>query len=59
GAVACGAYASLPQAAQALVQPGPLIRTDRRNQPFHDAKYQIYLQMYDYQQAAQQQMSRH
>ncbi|WES90104.1 FGGY-family carbohydrate kinase [Dickeya fangzhongdai] len=59
GAVACGAYPSLPQAAQALVQPGPLIRADRCNQTFHDAKYQIYLQMYDYQQAAQQQMSRH
>ncbi|GAB7215303.1 FGGY-family carbohydrate kinase [Dickeya oryzae] len=59
GAVACGAYSSLPQAAQSLVRPGALIRADRGHQPFHDDKYQIYLQMYDYQQAAQQQMRRH
>ncbi|AUG98877.1 sugar kinase [Prodigiosinella confusarubida] len=56
GAVACGTYPSLPQAAAALVRPGTLIRADRQHQAFHDAKYRIYLQMYQDQQTAEQQM---
>ncbi|ACS87674.1 FGGY-family carbohydrate kinase [Musicola paradisiaca] len=58
GAVACGAYASLPDAAAALVRPGERILADRTMQQFHDDKYRIYLQMYDYQQSALQLMGR-
>lgn len=56
GAVACGRYPTLPEAAAALARPGATLRADARQRPFHDAKYRVYLQMYQDVQHAEQQM---
>ncbi|WP_409306851.1 FGGY-family carbohydrate kinase [Pectobacterium sp. B1J-3] len=56
GAVACGKYRSLPEAADALVRPGKVVKADHSQRAFHDAKYQIYLQMYQDSQLARQRM---
>ncbi len=47
GAVACGAFASLPDAAGAMVRPGDSVRAHTETKAFHDAKYAIYLQLYE------------
>ena len=46
GAVACGHFANLPQAATAMVRPGRRIAPRGEAKPFHDAKYALYLQLY-------------
>ncbi|WP_413736338.1 FGGY-family carbohydrate kinase [Sodalis sp. RH21] len=53
GAVAAGAYANLSEAAQALVRPGETIHADSRYAAFHQAKYQVYLRLYDDMQQAE------
>ncbi|PLW76895.1 FGGY-family carbohydrate kinase [Cohaesibacter celericrescens] len=47
GAVACGAFASLPEASSALVQQGDKVKADLTKAAFHDAKYQVYLNLYE------------
>ncbi len=47
GAVACGAFATLPEAAAQLVRPGGKATARAHTRTFHDAKYAIYLQLYD------------
>jgi FGGY-family pentulose kinase len=46
GAVASGAFASMPDAAAQLVRPGGSVAARASTRAFHDAKYAIYLQMY-------------
>lgn len=46
GAVACGAFASLPDAAAQMVRPGGSVVARLQTKAFHDAKYAIYLQLY-------------
>ncbi len=46
-AFACGAFASLPDAAGAMVRPGDSVRAHTETKAFHDAKYAIYLQLYE------------
>jgi FGGY-family pentulose kinase len=46
GAVACGAFPSLPEAAAAMVRPGGSIAPRPEAKAFHDAKYRIYLELY-------------
>ena len=46
GAVACGAFASLPDAAAQMVRPGGSIAARPQTKAFHDAKYAVYLQLY-------------
>ncbi|TCV95486.1 FGGY-family carbohydrate kinase [Biostraticola tofi] len=58
GAAAAGVFPSLTQAAHALVRPGDVIRTDPRYADFHQAKYQVYLKLYQDAQYAWQQMRR-
>ena len=47
GAVASGTFASLPAAAAAMVQPGGSYPANPKTKDFHDAKYAIYLQLYE------------
>ncbi|NDL64703.1 FGGY-family carbohydrate kinase [Acerihabitans arboris] len=47
GAVAGGAFPTLTDAARSLVRPGQVIRADARSAAFHQAKYQVYLRLYD------------
>ncbi|GHU28520.1 ribulokinase [Betaproteobacteria bacterium] len=47
GAVACGAFPNLPAAAATLVRPGGSIKARPETKAFHDAKYAVYLQLYD------------
>ena len=46
GAVACGAFPTLPEAAAQLVRPGGSVRARPETRAFHDAKYAIYLSLY-------------
>lgn len=46
-AVAAGAFASMPQAAASMVRPGGSVAARPHTKAFHDAKYAIYLQLYD------------
>lgn len=46
-AVAGGAFASMPQAAASMVRPGGSVAARGHTKAFHDAKYAIYLQLYD------------
>lgn len=46
-AVACGAFASMPEAALSMVRPGGCVAARMDTQAFHDAKYAIYLQLYE------------
>lgn len=52
GAVASGECADFRQAAGRMVKPGRTIAADADQRAFFDAKYQVYLQMYDDQQRA-------
>ena len=47
GAVACGAFATMPAAAAVMVRPGGSIAARPETKAFHDAKYAIYLQLYE------------
>jgi FGGY-family pentulose kinase len=46
GAVACGAFPTLPDAAAALVRPGGSVKARPETKAFHDAKYAVYLQLH-------------
>ena len=46
-ATAGGAFADLQQAARAMVRPDRSVRADPARRRFHDAKYRVYLQLYD------------
>lgn len=46
GAVASGAFASMPAAAAEMVRPGGHVAARPETKTFHDAKYAIYLQLY-------------
>lgn len=46
GAIACGAFSTMPAAAAEMVRPGGSIAARAETQAFHDAKYAIYLQLY-------------
>lgn len=50
GAVACGAFSHFSEAANTMVRDGDVIHPDSRSYSFHQAKYQVYLQMYQDQQ---------
>ncbi len=50
GSVACGAFADLAAAARSMVRRDRIIEPNPANRAFHDAKYQVYLQMYQDQQ---------
>ncbi|SDQ86619.1 FGGY-family carbohydrate kinase [Pseudovibrio sp. Tun.PSC04-5.I4] len=47
GAVACGDFADIPQASAKLVRVGGMVKTVKNTQPFHAAKYQVYLNLID------------
>jgi len=47
GAVACGAFASMPEAAATMVRPGGSVKARPETKPFHNAKYAVYLKLYD------------
>jgi FGGY-family pentulose kinase len=47
GAVACGAFDSMPEAAAGMVRPGGSVAARTSTKGFHDAKFSIYLQLYD------------
>lgn len=46
GAVACGAFDSMPAAAAEMVRPGGRVAARAETKAFHDAKYALYLQLY-------------
>jgi len=46
-AAASGEFADLRQAAGAMVRSGPTVRANPARRPFHDAKYAVYLALYD------------
>lgn len=56
GSVACGDFATFPDAVSAMSHSGHIVQANRSPdvQAFHEAKYQVYLMMYDDQQRAQQ-----
>ncbi len=47
GAVASGAFASLPEAAEKMVRSGGSIKARAETRAFHDAKYGVYLKLYE------------
>ncbi len=47
GAVAARIYPTLTDAALALVKPGEICKADHGQAAFHQAKYQVYLRMYE------------
>ncbi|OAT51093.1 D-ribulokinase [Proteus hauseri ATCC 700826] len=57
GAVACKAFDDFSQAASAMVREGGVISPDSDTYAFHQAKYQVYLQMYQDQQRYNEMMS--
>jgi len=56
-AVASGAFATVAQAAAAMVRPGGVIAPDPARRAFHDAKYRIFLDLYEQQKAARDTMA--
>lgn len=46
-ATASGAFPDLQAAAAAMVRPGSVVRADPGRRAFHDAKYAVYLSLYD------------
>jgi ribulose kinase len=48
-AAAAGAYPSVQEAMRAMAPRGQLIRPDLARGPFHQAKYEIFLRMYEHQ----------
>jgi FGGY-family pentulose kinase len=57
-ATASGAFATLPQAAAAMVRPGGRVAARPAPRDFHDDKYRVYLQLYDDQQRCLEAMAR-
>lgn len=57
GAVAAGLFEDFARASRALVRKGQVINPELEHSPFHNAKYAVYLAMYDQQKAAQEHMS--
>lgn len=51
GAVACQAFPDLAAATQQMVRPGSRVVANPARKSFHDRKYQVYLQMWEHQQA--------
>ena len=47
GSVACGAFPTFPEAAATLVRPGGSVKARPETKAFHDAKYAVYLQLYE------------
>ena len=56
-AVASGSFTSIPDAAGAMVRPGGTVRLDPAQRAYHDAKYKIFLDLYDQQRAQRAAMS--
>jgi FGGY-family pentulose kinase len=56
-ATAGGAFAGLPEAAAAMVRPGGRIRARPAELGFHDAKFRVYLQLYEDQQRCREAMA--
>ncbi|WP_226568411.1 FGGY-family carbohydrate kinase [Mangrovibacter yixingensis] len=50
GAVACGAFKTLTDAAKVMVHQGDIITPNPSTFDFHQAKYQAYIKMYEHQQ---------
>jgi ribulose kinase len=48
GATASGAFPNLQAAAAAMVHSGTTVRCDPSRRAFHDAKYAVYLSLYDH-----------
>lgn len=48
-AVASGTFADVPAAAAAMVRPGRVYAADPATRAFHDAKYAVFLKLYDQQ----------
>lgn len=57
GAVASGAFRTLSDACRAMVLPGEIVRARVQRQGFHARKYQVYLTLWEQQQALNQLMS--
>jgi FGGY-family pentulose kinase len=57
-ATASGAFVDLPAAAAAMVRPGGRIAARAGERAFHDAKYRVFLQLYDDQQRCLAAMAR-
>ncbi len=47
GAVASGHFTTMPDAAATMVRPGGSVRARSETRAFHDAKYAVYLQLYE------------
>jgi FGGY-family pentulose kinase len=56
-AVASGAFADVAAAARAMVRPGRTIAPNPARRAFHDAKYRVFLTLYDQQKAMRDAMS--
>lgn len=56
-AVASGAFPDVAAAASAMVRPGRTIEPNPGRRAFHDAKYRVFLSLYDQQKAARDAMS--
>ncbi len=56
-AAASGAFPSIAGAAAAMARPGGTVAADPGARAYHDAKYQIFLDLYDQQRAARAAMS--
>ncbi|MBK7081131.1 MAG: FGGY-family carbohydrate kinase [Betaproteobacteria bacterium] len=56
-ATASGRFADLPAAAAAMVRPGGRVAPRADTRPFHAAKYEVFLQLYDDQQRHQARMA--
>ena len=56
-AVASGAFADVATAARAMVRPGRTIVPNPARRTFHDAKYGVFLTLYDQQKAMRDAMS--
>lgn len=57
GAVAAGLFKDFASACNTLVRKGPAISPELEHSPFHAAKYAVYLEMYNQQKTAQENMS--
>lgn len=56
-ATASGAFADLPAAAAAMVRPGGRVAARGQERAFHDAKYEVFLQLHDDQQRCRDRMA--
>jgi len=56
-ATASGAFSDLPAAAAAMVRPGGRIAARAEEGAFHEAKYQVFLQLYDDQRRCRERMA--